>query len=62
MLGCTAQRTWKVPALGKLTVKLGRLPCGAPELTVFLPVTALPPDGARAAGFRLICGVTPLHQ
>ena len=62
MLGCTRQRTWKVPAFGKETVKVGFLPDTKPEETVFLPVTTVPPVGPGTAGLRLSTGVTPPHQ
>ena len=62
MFGCTMQRTWNVPFFGNVTVNLGALPAGIPELTVFAPVKALLRVGAKAAPLNWMSGVVPPHQ
>ena len=61
ILGCTAQRTWKVPAFGNVTVNFGAFPLRKPELMVLAPVATVPPEGATAAGLKLSAG-WPTHQ
>jgi hypothetical protein len=60
MFGWTVHRTVKVPSLLNVTVNFE--PLGIPELTVVLPFTTVPPDGAAAAGLIWMTGVTPPHQ